>query len=74
MEPQQNASKNLSIAKKFAILETIKDHPPFISNCHLLEITGVRKYTIACLINQQDKLQEEWELNGKQGASQKCKM
>ena len=65
--------KDLSLAKKIALLDQIKGHSPNTSHCRLAEINGVPKSTIASLIHQQDKLQEEWTHNGKQGTSQKQK-
>jgi hypothetical protein len=64
--------KDLSLGEKIALLDQIKGHSPNTSR-RLAEITGVPKSTIARLINQQDKLREEWTHDGKQGTSQKRK-
>jgi hypothetical protein len=63
----------LSLAEKIALVDQIKGHLPSTSHRRLAEITGVPKPTIARLIHQQDKLQEEWTHDGKQGTSQKWK-
>ncbi|XP_072119240.1 tigger transposable element-derived protein 4-like [Mobula birostris] len=66
--------KDLTLAEKITVLDQIKSHPPNTTHRQLAVITGVPKSTIARLIQQQDKLREEWALcEGQQGTSQKRK-
>jgi hypothetical protein len=55
-----------------ALHEQIKTQPPNTSHRQLAEITGVPKSTIARVVQQQEKLRDEWALrHGQQGTSQK---
>ncbi|XP_067126959.1 tigger transposable element-derived protein 6-like [Centruroides vittatus] len=66
--------RDLTLENRIALLEQIKSQPPNTSHRRLAEITGVPKSTIARMIQQQDKLKEEWALcKGQQRTSQKRK-
>jgi plasmid maintenance system antidote protein VapI len=52
----------VTLADKPALLEEIKNQPPNTSDHQLAEITGVPKSTTARIIQQQEKLQDEWTL------------
>jgi hypothetical protein len=55
-------------------LKKIKNQPPNTSHRQLVEMTGVLKSTIARVIQQQEKLRDEWTLlHGQWGTSQKWK-
>jgi hypothetical protein len=56
------------------LLEQIKNKLANTSHHQLVEIAGVLKSTIICIIQQQEKLRDEWTLcHGQQGTSKKCK-
>ena len=64
----------MSLANKIALLDKIKSQPINTSQHRLVQITGVPKTTIVCLLHQQHQLCEEWALHeGKSGTSQKKK-
>jgi hypothetical protein len=66
---------DLTLTDKTVLLEQIINHPPNTSHCQLAKITGVPKFTIACVIHQKGKLRDKWILcHEQQGASQKWKV
>jgi hypothetical protein len=72
LDPYRNAKETL--ADRIALLEKIKNQPPNTSYHELAEISGVPKSTIACVIQQREKLRDDWiSRHGQQGTSQKQK-
>jgi hypothetical protein len=66
--------RDVTLTDKTALLEKIKNQPPNTSHRQLVEITVAPKSTTARVIQQQEKLRDEWTLhNGQQGTSQKRK-
>jgi hypothetical protein len=66
--------RDVTLADKIALLEKIKNQLPATSHQQLAEITGVPKPTFARVIQQQEKLRDEWTLHHRQqGTSQKQK-
>jgi hypothetical protein len=64
----------LTLTDKTALLEQIKNRPSNTSHCQPAQITGVPKSTIARVMQQEEKLRDEWTLReGQQGISQKQK-
>lgn len=53
----------LTLAEKIDLLNKIKSYPHGIGCRRLEKITGVSKSTIARVLSQHDKLQEEWNKN-----------
>jgi hypothetical protein len=63
--------REVTLAEKNAILNKKRSNTGYHQ---LTEITGVPKSTIACVIQQQEKLRDEWKLcHRQQGISQKWK-
>jgi hypothetical protein len=67
-------TRDLTLIDKTALVEQIKNQQLNTSHRRLAEVTGVLKSTTTRVIQQQEKLQDEWTLReGKQGISQKQK-
>jgi hypothetical protein len=74
--PAEMPRRDITLADSIALPEKkkIKNKPPRTSRRQLAEITEVPKYTIARIVQQQEKLQDEWTLrHEQQGTSQKRK-
>jgi hypothetical protein len=66
--------RNVTVAEKIALLEKIKNESPGTSHRQLADITVAPKSTCTCVIQQQEKLRDEWTLRHRQqGSSQKWK-
>jgi hypothetical protein len=66
--------RDVTLADKIALLEKIKNQPPDTGHRQLAEITGLSKSAIACVMQQQEKLRDQWTLrHGQQGTPQKSK-
>jgi hypothetical protein len=67
------SGRDVTFADKISLLE-IKNQPPNTSRCQMTEITGVSESTIAHIIQQQEKVWDEWKLHHRQReTSQKSK-
>lgn len=55
----------LTLGDKIALIDQIKSYPPKTSTRQIALLTGVPKSTISRVINQQEKLLEQWALGGK---------
>jgi hypothetical protein len=66
--------RDVTLSYEISLFEQIKNQPPNPSHHQLAEITGLLKVTIACILQQQHKLRDEWTLcHRQQVTSQKWK-